>query len=61
MTEIEQILMNRDGLTPSKAKERLNKVRIDFQRYVIDEGMDPEEFILDELGLESDYIMDLFN
>ena len=54
MTEVENILINRDGNTPDEAFEILEEMR---ERVL--EGENPEE-LLYEIGLEPDYIFDLF-
>ena len=46
--------MSRDGLTEKQA----NKA-IEDARELIYEGHDPEEVLLDEFGLEPDYVFDL--
>jgi hypothetical protein len=53
MTLIE-VLMSRDGLTEKQAQRA-----IDDARAMIYEGYDPEEILLDEFGLEADYVFDL--
>ena len=52
--EIVKILMERDGMTRAEAIEALR----DARREVAD-GADPEEVLLDNFGLEPDYIFDL--
>lgn len=54
MSEIVKILMARDGLTE---KEAMQQVREAQER--VAEGEDPEEILLEEFGLEPDYIFDL--
>lgn len=50
---IEKILMRRDGMSLKEAKETVQECR-----EAIAEGEDPEE-VLNDLGLEIDYIFDL--
>lgn len=61
MTDFEQALMNRDGLTESEAKKARQEAREEFYRMMDDEGDydDVSEFLLSEYGLEMDYIFDL--
>ncbi len=54
MSELKQVLMNRDGLSASEAEEQIN----DAKERVL-EGEDPEEILYEEFGLEPDYIFDL--
>ncbi len=55
MNTIVEILMKRDGLTQKEAEDRLTEAREAFDP-VHD---DPDEFLLEEFGLEPDYICDL--
>ena len=54
MSELKKVLMERDCMTPKEADE----VIADAKQRVWD-GEDPEELLLDEFGLEPDYIFDL--
>lgn len=54
MSEIIKILMERDGISKEEAKEQLRECR-----QMVANGADPEEVLLDELGLEPDYIFEL--
>lgn len=54
MNRIEKILMRRDGETETEAKAIVEESRERFYN-----GEDPEE-ILNDLGLEPDYVFDLF-
>ncbi|MEP2668912.1 MAG: hypothetical protein ABJH04_07950 [Cyclobacteriaceae bacterium] len=51
---VKNVLMTRDGLTEQEAENQINEVR---ER--IFEGEDPEDLIMDELGLEPDYLEDI--
>ncbi len=51
---IMQVLMERDGHSYESARE----IYLDARRRV-ENGEDPEEILLDEFGLEPDYIFDL--
>jgi hypothetical protein len=55
MTELMQILITRDDLTRSEAAEAIAEAR----RRVHEDGEDPEEVLLEEFGLEPDYLFDL--
>lgn len=51
---LEQILVRRDGLTRTEARDAIN----DAKRRVL-EGEDPEIVLEEEFGLEPDYIWEL--
>jgi hypothetical protein len=55
MTELMQILIQRDKLTRDEAAEAIAYAR----HLVYNEGADPEEVLQDEFGLEPDYVFDL--
>lgn len=61
MTDFEKVMMNRDGMTAKEAKHALNKAEKALYAILNKGGgyNDVEEFMLDEYGLEMDYIMDL--
>ena len=52
---IVEVLMNRDGMTRKEAQERLDEVREWFDP----SSDDPDEVLMEEFGLEPDYIFDL--
>ena len=54
MESLKEVLMRRDGLTRREAAEAIAEAR---ER--VREGEDPEEVLLDEFGLEPDYVFDL--
>lgn len=54
MESILEVLMRRDGLSKIDAEERINEVKMSIR-----EGVDPEELVFSELGLEPDYIPEL--
>jgi hypothetical protein len=54
MLTLAQILMSRDSLTIDEAEELI----ADAKQRVL-EGENPEDILLDEFGLEADYIFDL--
>lgn len=53
MTDTQRILMERDGLTAEEAREQMNEAR----EAIMDGDF---EAMADYLGLEDDYIFDLF-
>lgn len=53
VTELEQIFMDRDGMTAAEARE----LRQEMMQRVWD-GEDPEEILYEE-GLEPDYVFDI--
>lgn len=61
MTEFEKVLMNRDGLTESEAKAERKRAREEFYNYISDDASydNIEDMLLEEYGLEIDYIFDL--
>lgn len=56
MNRIVKILMNRDGASLSEAREQLKEARLR-----VENGEDPEEILLEEFGLEPDYLFDLIS
>lgn len=54
MNRIVKILMNRDGMTETEAKELVKECK-----QMIYDGEDPEDVLQYELGLEPDYIFDI--
>ena len=60
MNKIIKILMDRDGLTYEEAKEAYEDTKAELMDAL--EGtscLTPEEVLLEELGLEMDYLFDL--
>jgi hypothetical protein len=53
MSELKSIFMNRDGMTSEEADARIEEMRDKVM-----DGADPEEILNDE-GLEPDYILDI--
>lgn len=51
-----EILMNRDGMTREEAEERVQEVRA---MIICSSVLEAEDILIDELGLEMDYIFDL--
>ena len=54
MNTIVRILMTRDKMSRPEAEELLEQCR-----EMVNDGENPEDVLLDELGLEPDYIFDL--
>lgn len=54
INKIVLILMERDRITLGEAIDALTEAR-----EMVDEGMDPEEVLYDQFGLEPDYLFDL--
>ena len=54
MSQLLEVLITRDKMVRSEAIELIN----DARKRVMD-GEDPEEILLEEFGLEPDYIFDL--
>jgi hypothetical protein len=60
-TDFEKVMMSRDGMTEKEAKEELKRAREEFYN-LIESGAgytDVEDLLLDDYGLEMDYLMDL--
>lgn len=58
MNKIIEILIDRDNLTEKEAIDILNNVRQQISD-INYEPIETEQIIMDELGLEMDYIMDI--
>lgn len=56
METLRKVLMRRDGLSGDEADELIAEAR---ER--VAEGEDPEDILIDEFGLEPDYIWDLLD
>ena len=54
MSELKTLLMKRDGLTSQEADDMI----ADARNRVM-EGEDPEEILMDDFGVEPDYIFDI--
>ena len=54
--KVVEILMNRDGMTREEAEEKVQEVREMIAEASVCEA---EDILIDELGLEMDYIFDL--
>ena len=53
-SELARVLMERDKISESEAEDLINEMK----ELVLD-GEDPEEVLLDHVGLEPDYIFDI--
>jgi hypothetical protein len=59
MDNIIKILMNRDGVTYEEAKEMYEDAKAELMDAIDGtSGLSPEEVLMNELGLEMDYIYD---
>lgn len=60
MNRVVQILMNRDGMTETEAREAVQDC-VDMMEEAIQEGnyLEAEDIFMYELGLEPDYIFDV--
>lgn len=54
MSELMRVLMDQDGMNYREAEEAVKEAK---QR--VNNGEDPEEILLEEFGLEPDYVFDL--
>lgn len=54
MSELKTVLMNRDKMSSEEADAVIAEMR---ERVL--EGEDPEEVLMEECGLEPDYVLDL--
>lgn len=54
ISELERVLMERDGETLDEVREQLREARDEIRA-----GRDPEEILYDDFGLEPDYFFDL--
>jgi len=50
-----EVLMRRDRMTKDEAQDAIDEAR----ELVLNEGMDPDEVLREEFGLEPDYVFDL--
>lgn len=58
MTELKRLLMERDDLSSDEADEVIAELT-EAVKAAIERGDDAEEVLLDEVGLEGDYLDDL--
>ena len=61
MNDLKTTLMNRDDMTSQEADARIAEARHDFHKLLEDPDAfsDAEDFMMDEFGLEPDYLLDL--
>lgn len=61
MLEVIQVLMNRDKLTEQEALAWVCECRADIERLCFEQnsGYEPEEIVMDQLGLEPDYLVEI--
>lgn len=57
MSKVVEILMKRDGLSRTEAQEQFNEVREMIQECNFD-PFETEDILIEELGLEMDYIFE---
>jgi hypothetical protein len=55
MRSLKDTIMTRDGLSADEADDMI----ADARKQVLEDGVDPEDVLLDDFGLEPDYILDL--
>jgi len=60
MKSLKEVLMARDGMTSKEADEAIDNAKNAFYD-LLETGGDPEDFLMNEFGLEDDYIMDLID
>lgn len=58
MNRVVEILMRRDGDTKEEAEKRIANVQHRIEKYAFDDE-EATEIIMDELGLEPDYLFDI--
>lgn len=58
MNNVVEILMKRDGLSQEEAENRIREVR-DIMEGCRFDPEECEEIMMDELGLEMDYVIDI--
>ena len=56
METTKEILTSRDKMSPDEADELIEEMKEQVIR-----GADPEQVLIDEVGLEPDYIWELFD
>jgi len=60
MLEVVQVLMTRDGLSEADALTRVRDCKATLEEYMENDwGYCPEDVIMDELGLEPDYLFEV--
>ena len=56
MKTLKQVLMERDGLTEDEALDLIEEAAVE-----VEDGVDPEEVLSNNFGLEPDWVMDLLD
>jgi hypothetical protein len=60
MDSITEVLMRRDGLSEEDAKREVDDFRADIEDSIMSGNLeDIEDALMNDLGLEPDYLMDL--
>ena len=62
MKNLKEVFMRRDGLTEREAEEMIEQMRDEVLEILDESGSyeEVEDLLLDEYGVEMDYIMELF-
>lgn len=58
MNDIIDVLINRDGFTREEAINEIKFVKEEIMNAILN-GQDPEDILIEQLGLEPDYLSDL--
>ncbi len=58
MNDIIDVLINRDGFTREEAINEIKFVKEEIMNAILN-GQDPEDILIEQLGLEPDYLFDL--
>ena len=58
MKPLKKVLMERDGLTEEEAQEQIDNAHEELMER-LEDGEMPFDFMMDEFGLEPDYLEDL--
>ena len=60
MDSITEVLMRRDGLSEEDAKREVNDFKADIEDSIMSGNLeDIEDALMNDLGLEPDYLMDI--
>lgn len=61
MDSITEVLMRRDGLSEEDAKREVEDFKADIEDSIMSGNLeDIEDALMNDLGLEPDYLMDIF-
>ena len=58
MNDIIDVLINRDGFTREEAINEIKFAKEEIMNAILN-GQDPEDILIEQLGLEPDYLSDL--